>query len=231
MHGLRRSPRQWSLASLAGPDFFLGSLSSVILAPSDCLMIVNPRPLLGVWPLKPGSQHPVPTCSGEHADICPRLGSAGWLWSLCRIFCILSSTHLLCILLWGCKVPIVPTCEGVSECVETCSFTIPSPRHRSCPESFVFFSFLFCFVLFHVFCPVDLLWDFHVQMHFLCICGEKGDLCILLPCHLDGPPPYIFFKNILWMAAYYFFTRRYGRVGHLYCCRWFTITNTILMYF
>lgn len=155
MHGLRRFPRQWSLASLAGPDFFLGSLSTVILAPSHCLMVVNPRPLLGVWPLKPGSQHPVPTCSGEHADTWPRLGSAGQLWSLCTIFCILSSTHLLLhspLRLWGAHCPNL--WGGFWVCRNFYSFTIPSPRHRSHPVSFVVFFFLvlFCFVS-YVFCP------------------------------------------------------------------------------
>ena len=82
------------------------------------------------------------------------------------------------------------------------SFPAPSQRCRSLPYSFV--SVFFFFLLLYT-CTwgVSCLWEVwrflpafsrcsvgvvpHVDV-FLCICGEEGDLHILLLCHLEGLP-------------------------------------------
>ena len=55
---------EWCFVSLEVPGCSLGSLSCVVLAPSDHLHAAKPGPLPEVWPTKPEPENPAPTCRG-----------------------------------------------------------------------------------------------------------------------------------------------------------------------
>ena len=140
--------RQWSLASPAGPGFFLDSLlaSWGALAPSDCLQAANPSPLPVVWPPNPELLLPDPACPGGWAEKHLRLVSAVWHQSsVWESLCFPSALLLLPspLRLWSSpqSLPV----RGFLVCGNISSFTAPSLRCRSHPYSFVsVFSFFFC---------------------------------------------------------------------------------------
>ena len=146
------TPKQWSLASSAAPDFFLDSLlaSCGTVAPSGCVHAANPSPLPGIRP-KPKPQLPVPAGPGRWADKPLGLVSAGWHLSSVREslrfalrtpVAALSSTALK--LLPSATHSFRPR-RGFLVCRNLSSFTAPSQRCRSCPYSFVsVFPFCFC---------------------------------------------------------------------------------------
>ena len=61
-----RSPKEWSVASWAGPDLFPDSLpaSCGALAPSGCVHAANPSPLPAICPPRPEPQLPAPARPG-----------------------------------------------------------------------------------------------------------------------------------------------------------------------
>ena len=147
--------KQWSLASLAGQEFFLDSLSVSCgaLVPSGCVHAANPSPLPGVWPPKPEPQLPAPPHpahpGGEQTSL------SGW-WvligtdPLCRNLSALPSAPLLLCSspwLWSLPPPLL-SCQwrGFLVCGNFSSFTAPSQRCRSCPFLLSLF-FLFSFAL------------------------------------------------------------------------------------
>ena len=134
---------QWSLASPAGTGFSLDSQLCCI----SLLRVSSPEsaPVLFLgpdhWSLTLSTQPPL---TSGHIDVCFMLGSAGQHWSLCWIlFCLLSTC--CCTPLWGSKVLLVCSWEGVSMCVETFPSLCRLPKAQVLvPNSFVsFFSFIF----------------------------------------------------------------------------------------
>ena len=146
------TPKQWSLASSAVPDFFPDSLpaSRGALAPSGCVHTANPSPLLGsdLQSLSLSSQpHPSWWVSRQASR-------AGEYWSAPILRAGISPLCPLhpcvCALLRGSKAfpaasPHLCPRRGFLVCGNLSSFTAPSQRGRSCPYLFVsVFSFSFC---------------------------------------------------------------------------------------
>ena len=144
------TPKQWSLASSAAPDFFPDSLPSSrgSLAPSGCVHAANPSPLPAIRP-KPEPQPPAPAPAGGGADKPLRLVSAArrrasvresLRFALCTLVAALSSVAP--------KLPPSATHSlrprrGFLVCGNLSSFTAPSHGCRSRPYSLsLFFLFL-----------------------------------------------------------------------------------------
>ena len=152
------TPKQWSLASPAGPDFFLDSLpaSCGALTPSGCVHTSNPSLLPGIWPPTQDSApslHPLQ----RWADKPLRLVSAGWHRSspLCPLH------PCCCALLCGFKAspsaqpahPLYPPVKGLPSVWKL--FLL----HSSLPEVQVP-SLFFCVCFFFFLLPYTGTWGF-----------------------------------------------------------------------
>ena len=199
-----RTPKQWSFASLAGPDIFPDSLpaSCGALAPftpsSHSLPQSSPWGLTAkAWASAP-RPHPPRWVSRQTSQ-------ANECWSaviLCVGISPLCCLHpCCCTLLCGSKSSLLPTprprqWRGFLVCENFFSFIAPSQRHRSHPYSFVSgFSFFFC--------PTQVCGDFlafgevwgllpafsrcsvgvvpHVDVFLMYLWGGRWSPCLILP--------------------------------------------------
>lgn len=179
---------------LASPVFFLGHTSS--------------SPLPEVWSPKPGLQHPVSICPGEHADAHLRLEGSVQLSSLCRIFFLLPSTHLLLPSPLRYKDVSLSLLRRGFPSMQKCFLLHNALQDVQVPSRFLCFSNFCLFVLFSplIILPYSFMWRLTcffgswkplpafsgypegVVLHtevFWCICGEKGDLHVFFHCHIS----------------------------------------------
>ena len=148
------TPKQWSLASLAGPDFFPDTL------PDSCGTLVPFRlcscsqPQSSPWGLTSEAQASAPS---PHMpwQVSRQTPQAGECWLAPILYAGISPLCPLhpccCALLRGSEASPLPTPHlrqgrGSLGCGNFSSFTAPSQRCRSHPYSFVSF-FLFSFAL------------------------------------------------------------------------------------
>ena len=177
------------------PGLLLGLPSVVVyylVAPSDCLHTANSSPVPWAWPPKPKPQDTSSTCPSGWMDKHLRLWGAdqhqqsvqvslGFV--LCTSVAELSSEALFPPL----SVTADLISEGTSQCAEAfSSFTAPSQRHRSCPDSFLYFLYSFalpCYVEIFMllwksvfwYCSVDVLCKLvYMWMYFWWICGRRA---------------------------------------------------------
>ena len=124
--------------------------------PSGCVHAANSSPLPGIWPPKPESQPPTPTCPGRWADKPLRLVSAGWhrssVWeSLCFALC----TPIAAL---SCVAPKLPLCHPPSPPVKGfLSVWKFSLIHSSLPEAQIP-SLFFCLCFFFFLLPYSGTW-------------------------------------------------------------------------
>ena len=146
------TPKQWSLASLAGPDFLLDSLPASCGTLAPFRLSSRSQPQFSPWGLtlevQASAPSPYPPWSVSRQAFQP-----GECWSaliLCAGISLLWPLHhCCCSLLCGFEayLPHPYQWRSFLVCGRFSYFTAPSQRGRSCPYSFVsafsFFSFLF----------------------------------------------------------------------------------------
>ena len=147
-----RTPKQWSLTSLAGPDFFLDSLPPSCGALTPFRLCSCNQPQYSHWDLnsEAGASAPSPHPSQRVSREASRGGECWLALILCVRISPLCPLHpCCCSLLCGSEASPPPTphlrqWRSFLVCGKFSSFTAPSQRCRSCPYSFVsVFSFFF----------------------------------------------------------------------------------------